>query len=232
MFISRITMKIILRGHIRDAFNDNRLYNLLTKFNHICGTIEIYIHTWNIIQSSTSWRKIKEINTEVTEELIHSYFKDLSANIEVLLIDDDKYIPLIGKTSGKLPNTKDTPLISWKRYWYGKFRIIENIYNSVENMDETAINFRFDILSNSNPIKEQDIITFIEANKNNVFKKNKFIKDYNDGGIDNIYIGSIKTMYELIWQFHHILDSIVESSNVGQEKTVFEKNELLFSQSV
>ena len=56
-------MIILLRGHIRSSFNDNRLYlfikRLLQTYN-----LEIYIHTWDILQSNISWRPIekKEIN--------------------------------------------------------------------------------------------------------------------------------------------------------------------------
>jgi hypothetical protein len=180
-------MKIALRGHIRDSFNDKRLYNLLKDIRDICGNIQIYIHTWDIVQSSLSWRKMAQNDTKVTEELIRTYFNDISEDIVIILIDDDKTIPLIGNIAGKLLRTTNTPLISWKRYWFGKYRIFMHLYNSCDTTEETVVNMRFDVLSNSNPVKSAEIVKFINDNLTVKFTRNKFIRNTNCSGIDNIY---------------------------------------------
>ena len=49
-------------------------------------------------------------------------------------------------------------------------------------------------------------------------------------GIDNIYIGNIKIMYELIKKFNFELDDILSKNNdtINQEKLVFRINSILF----
>ena len=222
-------MKIILRGHIRNSFNDKRLYDLLHNILKLTGSLEIYIHTWNIYQNSLSWRPIKENRNVVDESIIYSYFGDLKPYIKIVIIDDDEKIHLIGKTDGILKNTPRTPLIGWKRYWYGKFKIIEHLYNSYSDKSETILNTRFDILCNSNPINREDILKFVEENKDKKFTKNKFLKVMG-GGMDNIYFGSINTQYILTYHFHYDLENIVNNSKELQEATVLEKNNLLFKE--
>jgi hypothetical protein len=220
-------MKIILRGHIRNSFDDKRLYDLLHQILKITGSLEIYMHTWNIYQNSLSWRPLKENKNVVNESIIYSYFDDLKPYIKMLIIEDDEKICLIGKTNGILHNTPRTPLIGWKRYWYGKFKIIEYVYNNYTDKNETILNIRWDILCNSNPLNRQDIIKFIQENKDQKFTKNKLLK-VTGGGVDNIYLGSINTQYILAYHFHHHLDDIVTKSKEAQEGTVLEKNNLLF----
>jgi hypothetical protein len=167
-------------------------------------------------------------NTSVTESMIYQYFGVLSSYIRHIIIDDDRCIQLIGNVSGNLPKSKLAPLIGWKRYWYSKYRIAQYVYDNSPNKRDVLINFRFDILTNSNPVKSDNILSFITSNKDKQFTRNQFIKECNGGGIDNIYIGTIETQYRLISHFHFHLDSILETSKFGQEMIVFEQNEQLF----
>ena len=80
---------IILRGHIRNSFDDDKLYNLIKKIS-LNYKIFIFIHTWNIQQSSISWRKVDQINNIITPDTINNYFKDLVPLIKNIIIDDDK----------------------------------------------------------------------------------------------------------------------------------------------
>ena len=68
-------MIILLRGHIRNSFDTPYLYEFIQYLSNNYN-IEIYIHTWDIIQNSISWREIKENNIPVNNELIYDYFKD------------------------------------------------------------------------------------------------------------------------------------------------------------
>ena len=54
-------MIILLRGHIRNSFDTQYLYELMQYLSNNYN-IEIYIHTWDIIQNNISWREIKENN--------------------------------------------------------------------------------------------------------------------------------------------------------------------------
>jgi hypothetical protein len=66
------------------------------------------------------------------------------------------------------------PIISWKNYWYGKYKIINYVHNL--NINDTIINCRFDVLNNSYSFMHDDII--INTNKNKHFVKNIFMKEY------------------------------------------------------
>ena len=71
-------MILLLRGHIRDSFNNNDLYNLLADISDIVDELEIYIQTWNVLQSNMSWREIEQDDTIVDEYLIRNYFRRLN----------------------------------------------------------------------------------------------------------------------------------------------------------
>ena len=121
-------MILIIRGHIRNSFDNKDLYHLVKKINDIVDNLIIYIHTWNIYANNVSWREREENNTQVTKELIKEYFGDL--NIVDIIIDDDKKIELIGNTKGNIYNGK-MPIIGWKNYWYGKYKIIKHIHEKI-----------------------------------------------------------------------------------------------------
>lgn len=103
---------LLLRGHVRNSFENDDLYNFIKKISLI-ETIDIYIHTWNVYYNILSWRKIKDDNRIIYEEKILSYFRDLKDNIKHIIIDDDFKIELVGKKEGYVGNGK-TPLIGWK----------------------------------------------------------------------------------------------------------------------
>jgi len=224
-------MILIIRGHIRDSFNDDKLYNLIKKIYQENNNLNIFISTFNIIQNNISWRQMDTINIVVNEDTIYNYFKDLSHLIKKILIIDDTKIKLIGNISGNV-NNSPAPLIGWKNYWYCKYQIINYINNLFEDKNKFVVNLRFDIFSNSNNFTETEIINLIEPNKNFVFVKNIFIKSYNCYGIDNIYIGDIESQYKIISHFFNNLDDIlVNNTNINnQEFLVFIENEkiLLF----
>jgi hypothetical protein len=216
---------IILRGHIRNSFDNDRLYNLIKKIS-LNYKITIFIHTWNIQQSSISWRKVVQINNIITIDTINNYFKDLTPLIKNIIIDDDKKIKLIGKTEGTIGPT--CPLIGWKRYIYGLYTSINNVRNYTTT--DFIINLRFDILSNSNIISEEQLINFINDNVNNVFNKNIFIYNKLLFGLDNAFCGNSTTMYKLCKYFNENLDYIVSKNKFisNQEFLLFIENELIF----
>ena len=69
-------MKIAIRGHIRNAFTTDELYTLL-KYLSEKYDIQIYIHTWNKKQNNISWRMIENDHTEISNDIVKTYFKDL-----------------------------------------------------------------------------------------------------------------------------------------------------------
>lgn len=222
-------MIIILRGHIRNSFNNTNLYNLMKKICSIHENVQIFIHTWSIVQSNLSWRKLAKIDIMVTEQMIKNYFKDLSFFIKNITIDDDTTIKLVGKKDGVV-SLSSCPLVGWKNMWYGKKSLIDTIITKV-GMNDVIVNLRFDIFTNSNSLHESFILRFISMNKNKQFTKNIFPYSSPREGIDNIYIGNLNTMFNIVYHFHYNMDYILSKHNVyNQEFLVFlENNEIIRS---
>jgi hypothetical protein len=204
-------MILILRGHIRKSLITSDLYNLIKNIYEFHSDLKIYIHTWNVLSSNISWRNIEENNTTVDNEMILEYFDDLKILIKKIIIDNDNSVELLGNVNGNI-NNQHVPLLGWKYYCYGKYKIIKYVYKNA-NRNEMVINTRFDVLNNSNSFSEEQILTFIKNNTGLNYKKNLFLYDNERYGIDNIYIGNITTMYKLIYPFQYELDKILNKYN-------------------
>jgi hypothetical protein len=222
-------MILILRGHIRNSFKTLDLYNLIKNIYELDSNLKIFIHTWNVFANNISWRNITLDKNRVTKEIIYDYFKNFKYCIKDIIIDNDREIELIGNLRGNICKTK-MKTIGWKNYWYGKYKIIKNIYDKKEYENEMVVNTRFDLLNNSFSFSNEQVINFIKNNIEKKFTKNKFIFDYEYCGIDNIYIGNIETMYILSYRFFYFLDLIIYNhKNVSnQEFLVFKVNNILF----
>jgi hypothetical protein len=203
-------MNIVIRGHIRNAFETGELYEFL---KHITDryNIKIFIHTWDKKQNTLSWRNIEEDSTPITTEFIRSYFKDIFVHVKKIIIETDSDIKLYGNTEGKLASSR-TSLLGWKRYAYGQHRIIKHIYDSVNITEKNnfLLNIRFDLFTNSYVFPFEEITNFIKNNYNNQHRNNKFLREGDFCGIDNIIIGSIESQYMLISKIHLCLDYILE----------------------
>ena len=223
-------MIIVIRGHVRNSFETNQLYNFIEELHNIYPDLKIFIHTWNIFANNISWRNIDVNSAQVNEERINNYFGKLSNCIKHIIIDNDKDIKLIGNLVGTI-NNGPMPIIGWKNYWYGKYKIIDYIYNEEKYDEETVVNLRFDLFSNSNNFDKNLIIDFIKKNNEINFTKNQFLFDYEANGIDNIYIGNINTMYKLTNNFFYELDDILCKNNNtrNQERLVYRINEQIFN---
>jgi hypothetical protein len=146
-------MLLILRGHIRNSFKNDKLYHLIeTIYKHI-PNLSIYIHTWNLYANTISWRRVEKNDSRVSDINIYNYFKDLKHLIKHIIIEDDSNINLIGKTDGLIGKSR-TPLLGWKNYWYGKYQIINYMKERLDPLstNENIINCRFDVMENSNSI--------------------------------------------------------------------------------
>ena len=216
---------LIIRGHIRESFETPDLFNFIKDLS-LKINLRIYIHTWSTFANNISWRDIKQNNNKVTQEIIYNYFGELKHLIDHIIIDDSDKIELIGNLKGTI-NNGPMPLIGWKNYWYGKYKIIKYIKERLNG--NVVVNLRFDVLNNSNNFDKDFLIDFIIKNVNNKFTKNTFIFDYENNGIDNIYIGNVKTMYDLTHTFFYNLDDILAKNNdtVNQEKLVYRINQTI-----
>ena len=103
-------MILIIRGHLRETFNNNDFYNLVKNIYEINNSLKIYIHTWNIFSNNIRWREIKEDKKEVPKEIIYEYIRDLKDLIKHIIIDDDNKIELIGNLEGKNSRNKNASI--------------------------------------------------------------------------------------------------------------------------
>ena len=223
-------MIFIIRGHIRDAFKKQDLYNLIKDTYAIYPDLKIFIHTWNIFANNISWKKREVNNTIVNEEVIKTYFGDLKYLIHHIIIDDDSKIELIGNLRGNINNAL-APIVGWKNYWYGKYKIIDYIYNQENiNKNEIVVNCRFDVTLCYNSVTNEKIIDFLKKHVATIFTKNLFLDNKNKNlGVDNIYIGNVNTMYILTYKFFSDLDEILKTCKTRhQEQLVYSMNNTLF----
>jgi hypothetical protein len=222
-------LNIIIRGHIRGSFKNKNLYDLINELSKTYE-IAIYIHTWSIHGNTTSYRKIKGNNKIVTENTIYDYFDNLKSLIKKIIIDDDSKIKLVGNLEGNIPLTK-MPIIGWKRYLYGQYKIMSFVMTSVEP-SEKILNIRFDILNHSDArIKSHYnlsiIVNFVKSNYNLNFKKNIFHR--NETCCDNLYISTVELMYKLINHLYNNLDEIISTRlNEFFNKNKMNSHELIF----
>ena len=126
---------VILRGHIRNSFDDRRLYDFILSLTKLYE-VEIHISTWNIQQNNCSWRGMDYIPTKITALTLLSYFNIMSEYIKNIIINDDSEIKLIGNTEGRI-GSGPAPLIGWKRYWFCKHKLNELLKSSIKS--ETPI---------------------------------------------------------------------------------------------
>lgn len=224
-------MILILRGHIRNSFDDTRLCRFVERMIVVYPNLKIYIHTWNIIQNNLSWRHMNTDYTTVTEQMIRKYFNSVKRHIKKIIIDDDSRVQILGRTVGKVSKT-NTPIKGWKNYWAGQCRMIEYISNETNtNQDEIIINTRLDLLNNSNNINVIYLFDFLKNIKiNTKLTRNRFLEDKPVSGIDNFIIGNLHTQYKLITNFHYNLDNLLNllPQVRQQEHLVFYLNKKIF----
>ena len=200
-------MILVLRGHIRNSFKDDRLYKFIKDLSELYPDLKLYIHTWSVLQSKISWRTLEENTAAVTETLLLNYFKDLSPRIKKIIIENDQKIQLIGATEGLIRRTK-APLIGWKRYWYGKYQIAKYLKETADPA-ESVMNTRFDLFHLPYFSHEESVFfSFLQANPHPT--QNQFLRNGCFPGMDNFYIGTVDTQFRLAERFHHQLDYIIE----------------------
>ena len=78
-------MIIVIRGHVRNSFETNQLYNFIEELHNIYPDLKIFIHTWNIFANNISWRNIDVNSAQVNEERINNYFGKLSNCIKHII---------------------------------------------------------------------------------------------------------------------------------------------------
>lgn len=157
-------MKLILRGHIRKSFKDSALKKLVHSILEHIPDIGIYIHSWNVVQSSLSWRRMEEDRTEVTTEMIAEYL-GIGENLQRIVVEDDSGVVIPGRTEGTVASTP-CPIRGYKLMFYGMMRGSEMVLEDSEP-DELVVQTRFDILSGWARMTKERIVDFLEARPDN-----------------------------------------------------------------
>lgn len=201
-------MNLILRGHIRNAFGNRHLYDLIKSVSEV-AELKIFVHTWNVMQTSLSWRRIREDRSEVKESTVLDYFSDLSPLFKRIIIEDERDVPIKGRTEGFVGHTP-CPIRAYKYMFHGMCRAAECAYLG-SAPEETTIQTRFDVLSNWRRFSNQQIIDFIARKPS---KRIQFMMEeaYDEStvGVDNIYMATAKDMLDFIVRMRDNLDEIDE----------------------
>lgn len=222
-------MILVLRGHIRNSFENKNLYDLVNQIYKNYNNLNIYIHTWNIFSNNISWTKRDANYTTVTQQTIYDYFGELSGLIKHIIIEDDKQIKLIGNLTGYVSKSP-MPIIGWKNFLYSIYSILNYLYSSNIDKNELILNTRFDILNNTNSFNTDIILSFIQNNLVvSDLKKNIFLYNRAFWGCDNIYIGNIYTMHKLSYLMNYHLDDLIKKypDVYHQEFLFFYGNEII-----
>lgn len=200
-------MKIALciRGHIRDGLTDTSLLEYIYRLQQE-NLVDLFLHTWNESEAKKSYRNLDYTTLiAVDESILYNYFKDLDREIKSIIIDDDSKINLIGNLEGTVCRSS-CPLISWKRMWYGKHKVIQSV-NNYKDYD-IIINTRYDVFTNI--MCKMPSVKFLRINcgkKMINFKYPAFAPSVI--GIDNYYSGCPENIIKLTAYFHNDLDNII-----------------------
>lgn len=171
---------LLLRGHVRTAFDDLRMYEFIKKITTEYN-VDIYIHTFNIKSAGKIYQKNKEYNEEpISENDIKKYFKDIE--IKNLVLDTNS----IAKTT----NEQMINALSKNKFlhmWLSIYNGINLIYKSNIKYNY-VINMRIDYFQICGKFYETKSnsklgrAVFIDIFKNFIYKINKT----NDINLTNI----------------------------------------------
>lgn len=151
-------MNLIIRGHVRSSFEDGRLRDLVGRMCESVG-VKIFIHTWNIRQSSTSWRGLREDRKPIDEAIVRGYFGDLCSSIKSVTVEDDKDVEVFGSREGRVAST-GCPVLGYKFMLYGMAKAAEEVVR-VAGRNELVSQMRFDVFSNWAASRAESVLGFM-----------------------------------------------------------------------
>ena len=153
-------MKLILRGHIRNSFTNDTLKNLFASLLDKIPNIKVYVHSWNVVQSSLSWRGMEEDRTEVTPDMVAEYL-DVGENLRRVVVEDDRNVRVPGRATGTVASTP-CPIKGYKLMFYGMMRGSELVLED-SDPEELVVQTRFDMLSNWVRMNPERMLDFMDA---------------------------------------------------------------------
>src|SRR5665647_2380465 len=107
-------LALIIRGHVRDALGNVKLYDLIERFTNEYD-VDVYIYTFDVKSGGKIYGAGIINREEITEETILEYFKDIK--IKKIIIDKNS----VANTCGDEfvgPVSKNKFLHMWKSIYH------------------------------------------------------------------------------------------------------------------
>jgi hypothetical protein len=201
-----------IRGHIRNGLTDNRLNDYLNILKRAGHSVHLFLHTWDVSEAKSSYRQLDHDKSfMVNKKILKDYFNEHI--IKHIIIENDSKLKLVGNLQGNIVGSK-CPIIAWKRMWAGKFNLISYLKDNYTDDDyDLVVNTRYDKFTHSvcyTPTKNLLKITTAENGLSLKYPQYyRYLK-----GVDNYYCGSLQTIYDITYAFHHSLDEIASQYNI------------------
>jgi len=128
---------LLLRGHVRESFNDKRLYNFIERlvFEY---DVDIYVYTFNIKDAGRIYTDKEVDKKNITLNDVESYFNNLVRYVKKIVIDENGI--------AKKDNERMIHKVSKNKYLH-MWSSILGVINLAKNSDidyDYAINMRLD----------------------------------------------------------------------------------------
>ena len=235
-------LALVIRGHIRNSFLNDKLRDLIKSLAKLYD-VDIYIYTWNKINTNDSWRTQQNCENIVIPDEILNYFGELKNNIVKIKIVDSEKINLNGTLNGNVCVTKCS-IKAFKSMLYLQYNALDYIVK--KNTDyNIVVNLRFD-LYDVPPILTEDIYVsrvakYIEYDFKNVklLLTNEDItmddKNLNIGinnGLENFMISNLFILHEFLKHMYLNFDTYHEKyKHVYHQEHMFyfENNSIKYS---
>lgn len=224
-------LNIVLRGHVRSSLNDRILHGLVSKISDLFDT-KLYVHTWDIVQNSLSWRGLIEVTNQVSHEDIKEYFSGMDVNW--IKVESDKNLKHVGKTEGFIGFTR-CPVLGWKNMYWGIHSGVEAVYRQ-EPADSVTVQMRMDVLSNPYSPSENEVLEFLVrdhevATKGDMWERIRFLRMHCFMGVDNIYMARTVDLMRFVSYIYNDMDRILEvhRGTINQEHIAFHERQSFFN---
>ena len=196
---------LVVRGHIRDAFANDRLARFLTRIasdHRMC--VHLYVQTWDHWDASAhcSWRPLDDayLDRRVTPDVLRAYLPIPTYGMRILRDDDAHFMNDI-RNGGFQYDTA----VSMRFDFFGAYVSGRSLYDY------------------GRPFSTDDIVDWIIHGASSDTQAVSFLSDHACTGVDNCYMGPTRSLFTLCARFHFNLDStcMEVGHEYNQEKMVF-----------
>lgn len=223
---------LLLRGHVRGSFCSGNLREFICSLKRVCDELDVYVHTWSTANGEISWRPVTPDQTAVTHASIAEYLKDAQVHVRKITIEREEDLTALDQSMDPVSGSL-MPKKGWARYWHGQAAVLKSAMEH-QSFDTPClvVNCRMDIFENPiaqyHGVSPSTALDFICKNQNREFTQNHLMTSERFVmGCDNLYVGSIKTMQQIVTSFLTDIDRIIEEHPVTrfQEELFFWENQ-------